>query len=202
MKNSVDQIDKIKEAGTAVNNLFALWNDNQDPTLIQVLNNLQSSSLFVIPDSLKQACDLIDHPTGDNPKLDAWKKAFQSPFSQIENYYNYISDKSRFGTHQGIKGLQFPRVMVILDDSDAKGFLFSYEKLFNAKDKSKSDFKKEQEGEETSIDRTKRLFYVTCSRTQESLAVVVYTQNPDKVKKFVINEDWFFEEEIELLNVT
>jgi len=90
--------------------------------------------------------------------------------------------------------------MVILDDEEAKGFMFSYEKLFNVKDKSKADIAKEKEGGETSIDRTKRLFYVTCSRTQESLAIVAYTQQPDKVKEFIIEKNWFVENEIEILS--
>ena len=56
--------------------------------------------------------------------------------------------------------------------------------------------KNEQEGKETSFDRTRRLFYVTCSRAQKSLAIVAYTENPDKVKEFVLSKDWFEEEEV------
>ena len=47
-----------------------------------------------------------------------------------------------FGTHQGVKGLQFDRVLAILDDDEARGFLFSYEKLFGAKETSDTDKKK------------------------------------------------------------
>lgn len=199
LKDSEDQVEKIKEANLAVNDLFALWENNQVPTLLQIVANLLKSRLFIVPDTLRKAYGSNDKSTEDNPKIEAWKSALRSPFTQIENYFNYISNKSRFGTHQGIKGLEFPRVMVILDDSDARGFLFSYEKLFSAKDKSDSDIQKEQKGEETSIDRSKRLLYVTCSRTQESLAVILYTQKPDKVKNFVVSNDWFMEEEIEVL---
>ena len=67
---------------------------------------------------------------------------------------HYVSDNSSFGTHQGIKGLEFPRVMVILDDEESRGFLFSYEKLFGAKAPTQTDIKNESEGKETSVDRT------------------------------------------------
>jgi DNA helicase-2/ATP-dependent DNA helicase PcrA len=66
--------------------------------------------------------------------------------------------------------------MVIMDDAEAKGFMFSYEKLFGAKDITSTDKKNEQEGRDTSIKRTSRLFYVACTRAEESLAVVAYTE--------------------------
>lgn len=33
-------------------------------------------------------------------------------------------------THQGVKGLEFPRVMVIMDDHEALGFPFKFDMLF------------------------------------------------------------------------
>lgn len=53
---------------------------------------------------------------------------------------------------------------------------------------------------ETSIDRTQRLFYVTCSRAEESLAIVYYSGAPDAVKRTVVERGWFQEEEVELFN--
>ncbi len=41
-----------------------------------------------------------------------------------------------------------------------------------------------------------RLFYVTCSRAQESLAVVVYTKEAAKVASYVAGIGWFENEEI------
>ena len=40
------------------------------------------------------------------------------------------------------------------------------------------------------------MFYVTCSRAQESLAVVVYTKEVAKVATYVTGVDWFAEGEI------
>ena len=108
----------------------------------------------------------------------------------------YISDRSPFGTHQGIKGLQFPRVMVILDDNEARGFMFSYEKLFGAKALTNTDEKNRLEGKDTSVDRTRRLFYVTCSRAQRSLAVIVYTKEADKVANHMSRVGWFEDQEV------
>ena len=92
--------------------------------------------------------------------------------------------------------LEFDRVLVIIDDSEAKGFMFSYDKLFGVKNLSETDINNMAEGKETSINRTQRLFYVTCTRAKKSLAVVMYTNNPEKVKEEVIQKGWFKEEEI------
>lgn len=86
-----------------------------------------------------------------------------------------------------------------MDDIEARGFLFSYEKLFGAKPKTVTDIKNEQEGKDTGITRTARLFYVACTRAEKSLAVIAYTENKDKVKKNSILNGWFLDQEIEFL---
>ena len=97
-----------------------------------------------------------------------------------------------------MKGLQFDRVMVIMDDSDAGGFLFSYDKLFGAKEKTRADLTNEREGKETTIDRTRRLFYVTCSRTKGSLALIAYSSDPQKVRDTLIAAGWFEDHEVQV----
>ena len=124
-----------------------------------------------------------------------------TPFSQIEPYTAYVKGLAPFDTHQGVKGLEFPRVLVVMDDDEARGFLFSYGKLFGVKDKTKSDLENERDGKDTGIDRTRRLFYVTCSRAEKSLAIVAYSSDPDKVRDHVVHEGWFENGEVEILAV-
>ena len=89
--------------------------------------------------------------------------------------------------------------MVIMDDIEAKGSLFSYEKLFGAKPKTDSDIKNKEEGKDTSIMRTARLFYVACTRAQKSLAAIAYTENIEAVKETAISHGWVTENEIHIL---
>lgn len=63
------------------------------------------------------------------------------PIDMVRRYDDYVNHRSQFDTHQGVKGLEFERVIVIIDDSEAKGFLFSYDKLFGIKDLSEADLK-------------------------------------------------------------
>ena len=131
--------------------------------------------------------------------LQAWVTVMDLPINMVRGYDNYVNHRTRFDTHQGVKGLEFDRVMVVIDDSEAKGFLFSYDKLFGVKELTETDIKHIEAGEESSIDRTQRLFYVTCTRAKESLAIVMYTNDPEKVKNQSISKGWFSEQEIIVL---
>ena len=192
------QQQKLAEVENAANGLFALWKDNSVPSCIEVLRNIKASGLFAVTDRID---DVLDESYGGNDvKVLALKNALNVSFEELERYALYVTEKTRFATHQGIKGLEYPRVMVVLDDSEAKGFLFSYEKLFGAKEKTETDKKNEEEGKDTSLLRTARLFYVACTRAKDSLAVVVYSQDPDKIKETAISNGWFSKSEIIFLD--
>ena len=209
LKNT-DQTNNIKDAKNALLNLFKLWDNDKDPLLIDILQNVYKSNLFPIPDSLliiaSRTLSELKITTVDENNLEeeedadkiinAWDLALSSPFSQIKQYNLYISEESKFGTHQGVKALEFSRVMVILDDEESRGNGFSYDKLFGNKGLSDADKKSIKENKETGIDKTRRLFYVACSRAKESLAIVTYTDSPEIVKNNAIEYGWFTENEI------
>ena len=110
-----------------------------------------------------------------------------------------MTGQAAFDTHQGVKGLEFDRVMVIMDDADARGRWFSYEKLFGVLPETPVDVRNKREGKDTSIDRARRLFYVTCTRAKHSLAVLAYSEEPAKVKNTALSKGWFKEDEISIV---
>lgn len=89
--------------------------------------------------------------------------------------------------------------MVILNDEEAGGFLFSYEKLLGVEPPSANDIKNQRAGKDDALSRTRRLLYVTCSRAEESLAIVVYTAQPELAKQRVIEAGWLEPEEVEIV---
>ena len=208
LSGSTTSLEEIFKARRSVESVYSQWNDGADPVLLDVLRAIDHEDLFGIPDVFAPILSDTDGQGEEvesvpadadndrNPEVDAWRKALSVPFSQLQAYVKYISDRSPFGTHQGIKGLQFPRVMVILDDNEARGFMFSYEKLLGAKALTNTDEKNRLEGKDTSVDRTRRLFYVTCSRAQRSLAVIVYTKEADKVASHMSRVGWFEDQEV------
>ncbi|MGL4209622.1 MAG: UvrD-helicase domain-containing protein, partial [Candidatus Adiutrix sp.] len=82
------------------------------------------------------------------------------------------------------------------------GFLFSYDKLFGTKQWSKTDTENKASGKDNTPERTMRLFYVTCTRAKESLALIMYTSNCEAVKQKVISLEWFAENEICVIDNT
>jgi DNA helicase-2/ATP-dependent DNA helicase PcrA len=207
-----EQLGQLAKAKAAIEELMQLWDKDVAPTFQDVLNCVAKTKLFVIPDSLlvftgnrpsdqdKENEEEAEEETVEQDKeLAAWREFLTTPFDQIRTYAEYVTGTSSFGTHQGVKGLEFPRVMVIISDEEAKGFLFSYDKFFGAKVKSSTDLKHESAGEETTIDRTRRLFYVTCSRAESSLAIVAYSEHPDAVRQQVLRDGWFDSSEVVVL---
>ncbi|GLR75375.1 UvrD-helicase domain-containing protein [Aliivibrio sifiae] len=194
LKNTDKSVDKVR---VIVSKL--------DPPLAQVLRLIKDCKLLYIPDELNVLLVGSSDETNDEEEENlskrsiAWNQAFLAPISHLENYALYINEELGYGTHQGVKGLEFERVMAIMDDNSANGFLFRYEKLFGAQELSQTDIRNQSEGKDSVLSRTRRLFYVICSRAEKSLAVVAYTKDPEAVKRKSLESGWFREDEIEMM---
>lgn len=189
-----NQVALLRKAEEAMELLMKLWNDGKVPTCLEVLKSIRDTGLFKVGNRVDEV--LADYSQDENEKITALRTALSAPFYELERYALYVSDNTRFATHQGVKGLEFPRVMVILDDAQERGFLFSYEKLFGVKAQSDTDEKNAHDGKDTSITRTARLFYVACTRAKKSLAIVAYTENEELVRDTALANGWFLENEI------
>ncbi|WP_212816029.1 hypothetical protein [Erwinia rhapontici] len=134
---------------------------------------------------------------GETDKEMASMDAFLAcPASQLLPYHTYISERSPFWTQQGIKGAEFDRVLVVLDDAESTHFQFSYEKYLGLEEPSDNDQKHIDAGEETTMDRTRRLFYVSCTRALKDLAVVLFTADPEQAVTHIRQLDLFEDEAI------
>ncbi|MBL1220240.1 ATP-dependent helicase [Chryseobacterium sp. L7] len=209
LQNDDNKLQLLHIVNNKVNELLSFWNEDNHPTLLEILKKIQETNLFKIPPVLKVVLKRVnvdsdveiedDETTEEDEVLTAWEEALKANFAEIIKYNEYINEESKFGTHQGVKGLEFERVMVIIDDEESKGFMFSYDKLFGLKPLTSTDKKNIDEGKETGIERTMRLFYVACSRAKESLAVVGYTDLPEGLKKNIISNEWFSDDEVEII---
>lgn len=199
-----NQKETLEAAKLACDGLHELLAAKIPPTLRTILRYVAETNLFEVPDVLQPFVpkndDAIEDGEDDTKsELGAWRTALDAPFHEIEKYDRYVRGVSQFDTHQGVKGLEFPRVMVVISDAEARGFLFNYGKLMGTKEKSKTDLDNEVAGKDTSIDRTRRLFYVTCSRAEESLAVIYYSDDPKAARTSILEQNWFAEDEIEIM---
>lgn len=126
----------------------------------------------------------------ENRLARGWHGLLESPWIQLRRFKTYLSGKSHLATHQVVKGSEFDHVMVVMDDEDAAGNLFAYDRLFGAP-LGDSDVKNVEEGKETSIDRTLRLLYVTSSRAKESLALVLWAKDAPRALEYAQKSKWF-----------
>jgi DNA helicase-2/ATP-dependent DNA helicase PcrA len=83
----------------------------------------------------------------------------------LSAYYEYYNNLSPYSTQHGIKGAEFDNVLVILDNGKWNKYNFQH-------------YFEKTPGKESIIERTKKLFYVCCSRAKNNL--VVYTYKPSE----------------------
>ncbi|MBY0346303.1 MAG: UvrD-helicase domain-containing protein, partial [Neisseriaceae bacterium] len=98
------------------------------------------------------------------------------PYQEFRNLYDYVSGFTPYSTQHKVKGAEFNKVLVILDNGEWNKY--NFQNLF------------ESCGTESVLKRTQKLFYVCCTRAKEEL--VVYFHKPtDKVLEKA--KDWFGE---------
>ena len=135
--------------------------------------------------------------TDDSRRRRGWCALFEAPWVELERYRRYLAGNSELATHQVVKGSEFTHVMVVMDDEQSGGNQISYDKLFGATKLGDRDLENVQTGKETTIDRSLRLLYVTCSRARETLALVLWADNPTEALKFARHDSgWFSEGEV------
>lgn len=222
LKSPEDPANPLGKVQKAVKGLVNIDVDDEATSFMDLLKCVAEHGLFEIPDSLApflvqveevpektttaiEPEEIAEEDEGEveegvnTTSLEAWRAFLETPYRQITPYAKYVADVGEFGTHQGVKGLEFDRVLVIMDDSDARGFMFSYEKVLGAKPLSARDKKNLDDGNETGLERTQRLLYVTCTRAEKSLALIAYTDDPDQLEAAVIKQKLFDPTEIERL---
>lgn len=185
---------------------FVVACTNPDSTVRDIMNPVIRCRLFEVDDRLARAFADTSPPPGvpkrpsdestEDRKRRGWHTLFNARWREVERYRSYLEGRTRLATHQVVKGSQFKHVMVVMDDQEADGFLFSYDKLFGAVPLSSRDQSNVDDNKETTIDRTLRLLYVTCSRAEESLALILWSSDSEAALRNIKAGGWFSENEI------
>jgi DNA helicase-2/ATP-dependent DNA helicase PcrA len=148
---------------------------------------------------------LTDYAEGDAFGVDAPENSprrfMHCAAGELWGYQTYIEDQSPFATQQGIKGAEFDRVLVVVDDEESTMNSFSYGKYFGLTPLSDKDQANITEGKETVVDRTRRLFYVCCSRAIKDLAVVIFAADVAAVHAAVDAKGYFDAADIHRLDL-
>lgn len=207
-KNVAAELAAIKRH---LERLVSLLSTNSAATVGEVLRFVRAEDMADVGERLAAYTDSEDDEAAegdadqdenesDFEKELATIEAFLTcPASQLRGYQTYIEDESPFATQQGIKGAEFSRVLVIVDDEDGSHPHFSYNKFFQFEPLSAKDEENRAEGKDSVLDRTRRLFYVCCSRAMQDLGVVLFVPDVDAALAKVSALGMFPREDIHVL---
>jgi DNA helicase II / ATP-dependent DNA helicase PcrA len=174
----------------AVEQLAVLLGDGSAATVREVLQHVRDAELVALDDRF--AVHLMDDPIDDGSEGFRNVAAFlECNVGDLWGHRRYILEESPFATHHGVKGAQFERVLVVLDDEEASYNQYSYGKYLGYTPLSDADEANIAEGKESVLDRTRRLFYVCCSRAAKDLAVVLFAADVVAARAAVVKANLF-----------
>ena len=103
----------------------------------------------------------------------------QVKYEEFHKLYEYLEGRTPFSTQHKTKGTEFDDVFVILDNGRWNNY--NFEKLFTGGDAASAKV----------VERTKKIFYVCCTRAKSQLAVYYDRPSAAVIAKA---EEWFGEE--------
>jgi DNA helicase II / ATP-dependent DNA helicase PcrA len=174
--------DLLADLSTNVANLAAVAHSGGPGSVGAALRLADAGALVELDERLS---DALCEPPGPayqelaEDQQQALSEFLRCDVQEVRDYLSYLEDRSPFSTQQGIKGAEFPDVLVVLDDEEGNYSMFSYDKLLKLKPLSQTDVERAAAGEETVLDRTSRLLYVCASRARRALAIVLYATDVD-----------------------
>ncbi len=130
----------------------------KENTIAEVISYADESGLCLKDDNIN--CFITE-----NEYL--FKRVSEVNYDEFIHLYNYLEGFSPLSTQHKIKGSEFNNVLIILDNGKWNDYNFEY--LFNPN---------HLKCNKNVLDRTRKLFYVCCTRAMENL--VVYCENPSR----------------------
>lgn len=180
--------------------LCDLLNDDAQTTIGDIAVFLQEQRLLSLDERFGDliAVYAAGEMLGEDSPENAPHRFMRCPARELWGYQKYIDKLSPFATQQGIKGAEFERVLVVIDDEEGRNPSFSYGKYFGVTPLSQTDRDNLAAQRDSVIDRTRRLFYVCCSRALRDLAVVVYAENPNAMQEAIVQHRFFEPDNVRL----
>ena len=142
-----------------------------DKTIGQVITEADDSGIVKIDDRLLQF---------KSKKKYVYDQVLELSFTEFQKLYEYLEGFTPFSTQHKTKGSEFSNVLVILDNGNWNNYNFEY--LFT-----------ERQDTGSVLQRTRKIFYVCCTRAKENLAVF-YEQPSQEVINTAIK--WFGKENV------
>jgi DNA helicase-2/ATP-dependent DNA helicase PcrA len=187
---------------TDLDALVEMLKDDSTLTIKDVLMFVRDRNLADLDDRYIPFLAEATPDTGDveDPEYKSVVAFLATPAAQLWGYRGYIESQSPFSTQQGVKGAQFQRVLVVLDDEESDYNLFSYGKYLGIDPLSDRDNQNIEAGADSVLDRTRRLFYVCCSRAVRDLAVVLFVPDVQAAREAILAKGFFAPDDVRVMD--
>lgn len=152
----------------AIHNAIGRLTNVGDKTIEEIINLADELGIVHKDESLERYAEHSSYVYG---------RVMEVPYKEVQALYRYLEGMTPFSTQHKTKGTEFDNVLVILDNG--KWNNYNFEKLFTAKG---------NELQDSVVRRTRKIFYVCCTRTKENL--VVYYHQPSELVLLKAKE-WF-----------
>ncbi|MGL5869607.1 UvrD-helicase domain-containing protein [Clostridium chrysemydis] len=143
-------------------------NKLEDDTIESVIKYADDNALLKIDDNLEYFINSNEY---------LYKRVKKVKYKVFKELYRYLEGYVPLSTQHKIKGMEFDNVLVILDNGRWSNYNFEY--LFNPKIVDTLTAPKKKTFMNI-LERTKKLFYVCCTRSKENL-IVYYPCNKKEV---------------------
>ena len=163
------RITSIASKRTLKENIDNLVNVG-DKTIEEIITDANEKGICMIDDKL------IDFK---EKKEYLYNRVKDVKFSEFQKLYEYLEGQTPFSTQHKTKGAEFDNVLVILDNGGWNNY--SFEKMFLGT------------ASPSVGERTKKIFYVCCTRAKENLAVFFHNPNAQVITKA---KEWFNEQNV------
>ncbi len=117
-------------------------------------------------------------PTEVRTSDTAMLKFLKCSAKELLPYERYVSEGSPYATQHGVKGAQFERVIVVMDEEESEYRTYNYERVFASAEARAADRAGAQGGDENTWSRTIRLLYVCCTRAKRGLVLTFFVADP------------------------
>lgn len=152
--------EKLDELSSIYNKALDLVKNKKTTTIKEYYEYVLDKKLFYIDKKI----DFEDEP---------WKQLEDIRLIEYIEYQKYI-DESPFSTKHSSKGLEYKNVCVVINQSEARGTLLNFNQLFRINRPTDRVRENHKKGKDTTLTRTKKLFYVAVSRAMEELKIQLY----------------------------
>ncbi|MBD3678665.1 MAG: AAA family ATPase [Rhodobacteraceae bacterium] len=115
---------------------------------------------------------------------------FAMPTYELFAYRDFILKNTPYSTQHGVKGEEYPNVLVVFDDVEANWNQYSFSKLLTP-----GVAGKPTEGQ---YERGRKLAYVCFSRAAQHLKILLFTPKPEATRDELLGKGLFSEDQISI----